>query len=204
MIRSLYQRLGRRYVSTVLVLIFLNFYLVYLLGLGILTIYLDMSGAEFMRLVLVMVVVESGYTVSMPLLLRRRLGPVSRWLDGARDPEATLAAWRAAATVPLDWLRDLHRHWLPLPGFVAFAAYAVWELDLPVWNILILLPAIGVVTLYGIAVVYFILEQAMRPLLEDLARQSPAATQPEATGLSLRTRLLVTLSAISISTGVIV
>ncbi|MGH9185313.1 MAG: hypothetical protein ACRD0U_05810, partial [Acidimicrobiales bacterium] len=143
--------------------------------------------------------VEGGYTISMPLLLRRRLRPVSTWLDGAGDHDAVLAAWRAAATVPIEWLRSLERHFLPLPGVVLFAADAAWELDLSVPSFLILLAGIAVNTRYGLALVYFTLEQAMRPVLQDLARQLPAGVDPEASGVSLRTRSSPSLQDLGIT-----
>jgi class 3 adenylate cyclase len=101
-----------------------------------------------------------------------------------------------------DWASPLQGS-LSYIGLLLWCAYFTWQLDLAAYTIIPLFAGVAVFILYLQSLRFFALEQAFRPVLEDIA--TCAIDQPDlsAPGLSLRTRLLTALPAVNVFTGVV-
>ena len=203
-LRFLARKLGRRYPRIVLAAQFQLAHVVALFGLAVLALYQDMSTADFLKLV-----VFSQATVLLENVIGMRhasrlLRPADPWLRGDRSPTAAVAAWRALAGLPVDYLRGNRIGLYAAPGGLPFAIYATWLLGLPWWAALILLAGAVVVELYSIALRYFAMELAMRPVLERVAQDLPRDFAIGRDAVSLGVKLLVALPAFNIITGVVV
>jgi class 3 adenylate cyclase len=162
-----------------------------------------MTGGQFVRLLLVaeaLVVLDNLVTLRRAY---RLLEPASAWLAGNRAPERTVAAWRALAGLPSDFIRATKVQPLVFNA-LPFSIYATVELGLPAYSVLIILAGGAVLVLYGLIVRFFAMELTMRPVLEDVASHLPADVELAAAGLPLRWKLLAGLPAINIITGVVV
>lgn len=201
--RRAFDRLGKRYLAAVLVVQVALVVLVVLGGVAVLTLYEEMSAAQFGRILLVaeaFVLLESAFAVWLSSTL---LQPVRRWLSGARTPASTVGAWRALAELPVAFLR----RWKLVPPLVTIppvALYATIELGLPVSSALIIFAGSFVVLTYGGTLRFFTMELAMRPVLEDVARTLPSQFELGRGGVPLRLKLLTTLPMINVITGVLV
>jgi adenylate cyclase len=203
-----YRNLGPRYPQAAVVLQIQLGYLVWLLTLVVLSAYVEMSGLEFVRLFVFGLVFFVTHNVIYARVVKRLLVPVVSWLRRDRSERVTVAAWRAAASLPWKLLRREMRagplaliFWGSVP---IWCLYAAWELEFPLYAALALLVAAPVYLAYFVALSYFLVEQAMRPVVDDIARQLPDEIEVEAPGIPLRRRLLAALPAINVITGVVV
>jgi class 3 adenylate cyclase len=204
MLRFLARKLGRRYPRIVLAAQFQLAHLVALFGLGVLVLYQDMSGGDFLLLV---GITQALIALENLLGLRRAfrlVRPADRWLRGDRDPTAAVAAWRALATLPVEYLRARRIALLVVPSGLPFAVYATWLLGLPWYAAGILFAGAIVVELYATALRYFAMELSMRPVLERVSQDLPRDFQIGRDSVSLAVKLLVALPAFNIITGVVV
>jgi adenylate cyclase len=200
---GLHRRLGSRYPLVALAALFPLTGLVTLGGLGLLTLYERQAAEEFGRLVLVAELLVVLENVAALLLARRLLRPAQPWLRGDRSPEAVSRAWTAVARLPLDFVT--YRSALPvLVNIVPIALYITFELDLPWSSAPFLVAGSGVVLLYGAFLRFFAMEIALRPVLEDVARDLREEAEVGHPNLSLRWRLLLALPAINVITAVVV
>ncbi len=114
-----------------------------------------------------------------PVLLEGDAAPARAppvlWLDGDRHPNATIAAWRALAGLPLDFLRSRAGVVLVANIRAPVAAYLWFELDRPgVGSLLILAAGAAIVLLYGVSLRFFFAsELILRPVVEDVAAGLP-------------------------------
>src|SRR5690349_1776321 len=98
----LYRRLGRRYLLACLGLEVLSTFAITLGTVGILTIYVDMTAGQFWAVVLfgelcvLLAMLFGTRRVRMNILALRR------WMRGDHSPEASLAAWQVAITLPVE------------------------------------------------------------------------------------------------------
>ena len=199
-----YERLGPRYPRTALLVTFHVQHVVLILGVGLVALYLPMSWGEAGLLVLASIVAQEVYGVFALRFFRRRLEPVRSWLEGSRDAAGAADAWRAAASVPVELLRQWLRGGYPFLTIVAWSAFATWLLELPAWGVAILFAAAAVGTTYGNALGFFLMERAMEPVLDDLAAHLSDEADPKASSLPLGRRLLAALPALNVITGVAV
>ena len=195
---------ARRHATALLWLQFSVTHLVLLGGLALLRLYQPMSAGHFWLLVGVsqaLVLADNVFAIGVT---RRLWAPARAWERGARDPESTVAAWRALATLPLSHLRVLARcpvlfSYLPLTAFIT------WDLALRWYSFFVIALGGSVVLAYGIILRYFLMEVVVRPVLEQVAADLPADFQTSETpGLSLRWRLLLVAPTINVITGVVV
>jgi adenylate cyclase len=171
-------------------------------GLGLLSLYEPMSAGQFWVLIGVSQGLVTLDNVVSIKLTRRLWAPYRRWERGDRDPDATVAAWRALATLPLQYLRTALTY--PLFSYLPFLAFTTWELHLP-WYAFFVLALVGSVVLaYGLIVRYFTMEVVVRPVLERVAEALPADFSIRAPGLPLSWRLLAVAPVINVITGVVV
>ncbi len=202
-LHALYRRLGSRYPRLAVAAVFPLAALVALGGLGLLTLYESRAGDEFGRLVLVaeaLVVLENALALGVA---SRLLRPAEPWLGGDRSPGAVRAAWVALARLPVDFVT--HRRFLPVVvNIVPIAVYITLELELPWSSAFFLAAGAAVVLLYGAFLRFFAMELALRPVLEDIARDLREEVEVGRLTLPLRWRLLLALPAINVITGVVV
>jgi adenylate cyclase len=202
--RWLYARLGPRYPYVALAGGFSLAHLVVLGGVGLLLLYVDMSTAEFLRAVAISQALTALATLKELRHAFRLVRPAQPWLRGERTEETALAAWRALARLPRDVLWD-KRSVQGVAVMVPMGLYLAYELDYRLFPAaLIFLVAGGIVLAYGAFLRYFWVEQSMRPVLELVSQELPAAADLSRTTVSLRTRLLAALPIINVITGVVV
>ena len=199
-----YRRLGRRYPTVALALEIQLLYVVFIVGVGVLSLYIDMTLAEFARLACATVVIQTFYNAFLLVLMLRLLGPVREWTRGRRDSETAERAWKAAARLPLDFLRSTTRYGFPLWANALWSIYAVAELDLPALSVPLLMAGVAVAQLYGFGLLFLATERAMRPILEDTSAFVSGATRLEGHGVPVRWRLLTALPVLNVITGVVV
>ena len=187
-------------------LIWLQFglaHIVMLGGLGLLTLYQPMSKHDFW----VLLVISQGLVTLDNLisikLTRRMWRPVWAWEGGQRDYETTVAAWTAAATLPLTYFRRMRKYPF-IFSYLPFMAFTTWLLALPWWSFFILVLAGTSVLAAGMIVRYFSIEVVTRPVLERLADYLPPEFAIEAPGLPLRWRLFAAAPVINVVTAVVV
>lgn len=204
-LRALYGRLGPRYSRVVLLGWTPTAYLTGLLGVAGTALYVDTSAGEFVRLfVAASVLIWTAEVAFEAWLILRRTRPIDSWVRGARGEAETRRAWEAAAGLPLGFLRQPLRYAAVGAGVVAWDVYAAWELGLPASSAAILFPGSFLVYLYWVVVRFLAIELALRPVLEDIASSVPDGTELELVRIPLRWRLLASLPAVNLITGIAV
>jgi len=199
----LYRRLGSRYLGAILGFEIFSAFVICLATVGVLGIYEEMDAVEFWR-----VVAFSELCVALALVfgtrrIRNFMRPLLAWLHGARDDESTLAAWRTAIAVPVEFvMRSIWRSILVvcLPTAIFFTL----ELDLPAYGAPIIFAAALVALSYSAVLHFFASEAALRPLVLEIAQTLPAGGPPRRAGVPLRWKLLGALPLINVFTGVVV
>jgi adenylate cyclase len=179
-------------------------HLVSLGGLALLRLYQPMSWGVFWELTLIsqaLVLLDNVLSIKVT---KRMWGPVRAWERGARDHDSTIAAWCAAATLPLEYLRRKERRYALALFYLPFVAYATWRLDLP-WYSFFVIAIVGTVVLaYNLIFRYFTMEVVARPVLEQVARDLPPDFELDSPGLPLRWRIVAVGPVINVITGVLV
>jgi class 3 adenylate cyclase len=178
-------------------------HLVMLGGLALLSLYHQMSLNQFLVLVAVsqaLVLIDNIASIRMT---RQIWAPVRAWEAGARDERSTVAAWRALATLPLEYLRRSRGYPL-IFSYLPFIAFTTWVLHLHWYSFLILAPVGTVVLAYGLIVRFFSMEVVVRPVLEEVSCELPGELTQGVPGLPLRWRLLLVAPTINVITGVVV
>lgn len=205
LLRSLSRRLGPRYPKLVLLGGLPTGYLTGLLATAGTALYVDVSLGEFLRLLLASWVVIWTPEVALEARLIVRLTePISAWLGGERGERQTVEAWKAAAGLPLALLRQPSLYAAVVPGMVIWGLYAAWELDLSAYSAAIFFVASLLVYVYWVAVRFLAMELCMRPVLEDIAPALPEGVALDLVRVPLRWRLLASLPAVNVITGVAV
>ncbi|MTD46601.1 HAMP domain-containing protein [Conexibacter sp. W3-3-2] len=202
-LRFAFRRLGRRYPRIAMVVQFQFAHAIVMGGVGLLLLYVPMSGGEFGRIVAVsqgLLLLENVLAVRAAWALVR---PADPWLRGDRSPSAAVAAFRALAGLPVAFLRS--RRWWLVWSLLPVSAYITWEIDEGWWPTLpIIVAGAAVVLLYGALLRLLALELMLRPVLERLSRDLPDDAPLGRATLPLQRRLLLVLPAINIITGVVV
>jgi len=202
-LRFAFRKLGRRYPRTAMVVQFQFAHVIVMGGVGLLLLYVDMSAAEFGRIVAVsqgLLLLDNLVGVRAAFRLVR---PADPWLRGDRSAGASVAAFRALAGLPLDFVRS--RRWWLFWSLVPVSVYIAWEVDEGWWPALpIIVVGASVVLLYGALLRFLALELMMRPVLERISDDLPDDAQLGRATVPLQRRLLLVLPAINIITGVVV
>lgn len=131
------------------------------------------------------------------------LKPVDRWIAGKRDATATAEAWAAAVSFPWQMVRTaglLPVIFVVIPSAITSVAWLglSWPAVLPF--------IAGAMVALGYAVILhtLALEVGLRPVLIDINHQVSPRTRAGLKALPLRWRLLLTLPAINVITGMAV
>jgi class 3 adenylate cyclase len=203
-LRYAYEKLGPRYPRVAMWVQFQFAHLVVLGGVALLDLYVHISRETFIRILVVsqvLVLIENLLAMSVAFRLAR---PADPWLKGERTPETALAAWRALAGLPLDFMR--YRRALPVFfNIVPISVFVTIELHtafLP--SFLIIAVASAIVLLYGVLLRFFALELIMQPILEEASCELADGIELGRVTVPLRWRLLGALPAINVITGVVV
>lgn len=210
LLTRLYRLAGRRYPALLVFGTMVSLYLVYGSAVGLLSIYVDVSGGEALRLVAVYTGLHTLYVVGISRAAARRLRPVARWIGGERDAATTATAFRTAVTMPDTFLAGdafgSNMRGITVAGLLVGCGFTVWETGLPITSLPIILVGGFVVQLYAFTMFYFVIEEGLQPILEDIAPSVPedVAGARDVAGLPLRVRLLVAIPIINLITGVVV
>jgi len=113
-------------------------HVVFLGGLGLIELYRPMSWNQFLVLAAVsqaLVLLDNVISIK---ITKRIWRPVRVWERGARDTASTIEAWRAAATLPLEYTRRTLRRAPIVTAYLPFMAFATWKLGLPWYDFFVL------------------------------------------------------------------
>lgn len=203
-LRWLSRKLGRHYVRTALFVQFQFAYGVVAGGVLLFNLYGDLTWREEWHLLVVCAGFVAIENVAAFLVAHKLIRPADPWMRGERTPETALAAWRALAGLPLDFMR--YRRALPVVvNVVPISVYATVLLDLAFFpSFFFICAGSAVVLLYGVLLRYFAIEVITRPVLEEVSLAVPAEAEFEKATLNIKARLLLALPAINIVSGVVV
>jgi adenylate cyclase len=198
-----WRRFGARYFKAYLAFEVLSALIISVGALGLLTLYTEVSPAEFARITLFS---WACVAVSLALGTRKaanKAGPLLAWARGPRGPQYAPEAWRAAVSLPVEFVT--RAAWLPvLLVALPVSVFATVELGLPATSELILFVGALVAVVYSAILHFFGSELALRPVVHDIALQLPPEFAERGRGVPLRWKLLGTLPLINVITGVMV
>jgi class 3 adenylate cyclase len=194
--------IARRHSSALVWLQFSVVHLVLLAGVGLLSLYEPISTTQFWVLVAVSQGVVAIDNVVSIHLTRGLWAPFRRWEHGERGRDATVAAWLALATLPIEYVRCTRRY--VLVSYLPLMAFFTWELRLPWYGFFVLVVVGSVVLAYALILRFFMMEVVVRPVLERVAETLPADFAIDAPALPLTYRLLAVAPVINVITGVVV
>lgn len=199
------RRLGpERYLRVAIVGQFLLTFVAVLTGIWLLDLYVDLDAREFRDVLVVAEALTALEVAGASAVALRLVRPALPWVRGDRRPQATVAAWRALAALPVAFLR-WGRGAAVVLTIVPISAYVAWRLDAPFAGAFAAVGAgAATVLAYNAFVRFFLLEQLVRPVLADVAREVPDGSELGSVSAPLRTRLLVALPATNVITGVVV
>jgi len=199
----LYARSGPRYFELLLLLFAAAVLLVVVPGYTALTLpYFRTNGAQYLEFLWIFEIAMLVATAGMFAIALPRHAPMTRWLRGERTTEAAPAAWDSAvAGIPRTVLIMLP--WYALccapPAIIAGSKVhlAALGVALYIMGLELLIIGIGVFA-------YLLLEQALRPVVREIAALLPPRFAASRTTPSLGVKLLALLPAINIFTGIFV
>lgn len=196
----LYRRLGSLYVVAYLVFNVASASVITLGTLGLFSLYVDSSAAEFLRVFViceVVVTIGLAYSTKQMLIAAR---PVRQWIKKRENPNE---AWCRAVELPREAVRA--SGW---PPFVIIAlplsVVLPIEFDLPWYSSAIVCAGTLVAIAYAAILHFFATELFVRPVLKDIVTELPPDFQGEPVGVPLRWKLLGALPLINVITGVVV
>ncbi|MDQ6811949.1 MAG: HAMP domain-containing protein [Actinomycetota bacterium] len=199
----LYSRAGVRYVETLTALMVgATLFFVVPGNTALLVPYFHATGGQYIRFVGAFEIAYLVAGVGIFVFALRRHAAVVRWVRGERSPQAAPAAWQSAvAALPGTTL--IAMTWYSLCSIPP--AYYVSEVAGPSGLGLLYYIVFLVFLSMGVAVFAFLyFEQALRPVVREIAVHLPPEFAPHYRGLSLGAKLLVLLPAINIFTGTVV
>ena len=201
--RWAYRKLGPRYLYANIAFEAVSALVIMLGTIGILSLYQEMTRAEFNRIVLVGWACTVVALVSGGKKLWRDMAPLNAWVRGSREERGANAAWRAAVELPREVV--MREMWRPIALVgLPVAIYITLELDLPAHSLLVLTAGALVAIAYTTILHFFASELALRPVLEEICAHLPPGFATEGKGVPLRWKLLGSLPLINVITGVIV
>ncbi len=199
----LYARLGPRYFETLLLLLAAVILLLVVPGYTALTLpYFRATGSQYLEFLWIFEIAMLFATAGMFVIVLLRHAPMTLWLRGEKTAEAAPAAWDSAvAALPRTVL-------IVLPWYalccVPPAIIAGSKVDLAALGIALYMVALALLIM-GIGVLaYLLLEQALRPVVREIAALLSPAFVARSTTPSLGVKLLALLPAINIFTGMLV
>jgi adenylate cyclase len=188
-------------------MLFVQFQVAFVVVLGavvLLNAFVDLSGAEFWRILLIS---EAFVLVENVIAFWAASGyvrPADPWLNGERTTRTAIDAWQALAGLPRDFLLD--RRALPVAlNIIPLSAYVMYELEAPFWpSFFIIVAAAGLVLLYAAFLRYFGIELVVRPVLEEISDDLPDDVRLGAKTVSVKLRVLLGLPTINVISGIVI
>jgi class 3 adenylate cyclase len=197
----LYRRLGRRYLAGIAAIAALSTTTIVLGTLGILSLYVHMSGAQFLR---ILAFSQAAVLLAVAVDWRRMaapLRPLRDWLNG--EDVAPADAWRATVQLPLVLFQGGDKRAIRLV-VRPVSVFATVELQLPAYSVAFLFVG-GLVSIgYAAVLHFFYAETAFAPVVRELAPSLPPDFEVGRVGVPLRWKLLGALPMINVITGVVV
>ena len=201
--RTLYERLGPRYlrldVASVLVLL----HVVALGGMGVTLLYVHMSTEEFLRLVIASQLLFAGVTFVAWRVARGQLTPIEAWLQDRKNGDVH-SAWRSAVRFPFSAVHSTPVLLAAAAACLVWDTYAAAELGVDWTSVAVLAAGSAITFLYWMMLAFLSLEHGFRPAIDELAAALPEEPPLPSPRISLRLRLLSALPAINVITGVVV
>jgi adenylate cyclase len=198
----LYGRLGSRYYALYIVFEVVSAFVVCLATVGLFSLYVEMSPAEFWRVVAVAELAVAAALVYSLISAWRISAPVRAWIRDERPERDALEVWRCAAAIPRQFV--VASGWQPFAIVgVPVSIYGTIELELPSYSALIIFAGAMVAVAYAAILHFFASELFMRPLLQDISRFLPPDFRGGRLGVPLRWKLLGALPLINVITGVV-
>ena len=199
----LYSRLGPRYLWLFAAFEVASGLVVCLATVGLFSLYEDMSGERFLKILLFSEACVALALVYSLLTGRRIARPVIEWLRERGDGARAVEAWRTAVALPRSFV--VENGWQPfLIVALPIAVFMTLALELPFYSAAIIFAGAVVAVAYAAILHFFASELALRPVIEDLAQRLPPGFAPARLGVPLRLKLLGALPLINVITGVVV
>ena len=199
-LRFLFRTFGRWYLGGALLVTMLSTHVIVFGSIALLALWVDLSGAEFGRIVAVSqgaVLLENLLTLAYSW---RQLEPARRWLRG-KDDHAD--AWRALLTLPRLQLRRTEIV-ASVVSVIPVCSYIAFELGSSLLGLLVLLAAAYVVLMYGAIWRILILELLLRPGVEAASSGLTERVAGKAGGVPLRFKLFACIPLANVGTGLAV
>ncbi|MDX6688571.1 MAG: hypothetical protein QOG15_28 [Solirubrobacteraceae bacterium] len=201
---SLYRRIGARYMDGVLATVLAGVLLfVVPVWVFVLLSFWGPSGAEYLRAVAAYELVLGLVAGPGSFLIARRLAPHTyRWAAGEKREDLAVAAWAEIVTRLPRWilLTGLwYTAWCVPP-----ALYIGARLDFGWDGVAIFMASVGGLNLVALVVVYLFSEQALRPLVREMASLLPPGADPPHGGMTLSAKALIVLPAANFLSAVFV
>jgi class 3 adenylate cyclase len=197
----MFRKLGRAYLAGSLFATMVIGQVIVLASTALLALWVDLSGAEFGRIVAVsqgLALLENVLSLAYSW---RRLEPARRWLAG--DGDRHVDAWRALLALPRLYMGRAQVI-ASIVSVVPISAYIAWEVDASWLGLLGLVPASYVVMLYSGTWQILILELLLRPAVESASSGLTARVAGEKGGIPLRFKLLACIPLANVGTGLAV
>ena len=203
-LRSIYGKLGARYPRRALYAGLPMAYATALLATAGTALYVDIGSGEFIRLlVAAWLIIWTPEVILEVRLIRRLCHPIEAWLRDRGGSDA-LSAWDATASLPSRFLGAWHIHALVIAMLAIWGAYATWQLEFSALSVAIFFCASSLIYLYWVVVRFLAMELVLRPVLEDIGATLPDLEELQLNRVPLRWRLLASLPAVNVITGIAV
>jgi adenylate cyclase len=199
----LYRRLGHRYLTAIAGIEAISAMLIALGTIGVFRLYVQMSGAQFVRILVVTELLVLAALAIGARWLWPSWEPLRRWVAGDRDGLDPATVWRTAVSVPLDLVRRGEKMTIFVVAIPA-AVFGAVELGLHWYAVPLLLLGSLVSIAYAAVLEFFASEVALRPVVREVCGLLPDGFAPAGTGVPLRWKLLGSLPLINVITGVVV
>lgn len=134
----------------------------------------------------------------------RAIRPTAAWVHEPREGAEAAEAWEATAGLPFALIRVPFLHVVALIGILIWGFLATDALDLPRHALFVFFAASILIYLYALAVRFLALEALMRPVLAGIGSALPADRRLDSAPVPLRWRLLASLVAVILITGIAV
>jgi class 3 adenylate cyclase len=171
--------------------------------IGVFSLYVHMTGPQFLRILVVTELLVLGALAYGGILLRRDWAPLRRWTAGDRDGLDPVGVWRSAVSAPL-WLVMRGEKMTVLLVALPASIFGTIELGLHWYAVPLLIAGSLVAIAYAAVLEFFASETALRPIVCEVAELLPDGFVAAGTGVPLRWKLLGSLPLINVITGVIV
>src|SRR5437660_9684372 len=166
--RALYRRTGARYFGVCAVIIVLNGVVVAVFGVVAVLLYVQLSTWQVAWFAACLAVAFAGEGALAAVYFLRAAEPAGTWLACQRPGDDALAAWSAAAGLPLSLVRRPSLYALGAVGAAAADVLLAVLLQLPVYQAALLFPLSYLLYISSSVLRYVGLELSLRPVLRDI------------------------------------